>query len=184
VAGNPFNKKQEIYLLTGNTGSGKSSFLAELVRDLRSLSIPAGGFLAPSFLDYDGSRSYQILDLTSDKSLPLASRKFREGWQREGNYSFNPEALHLGIRILMDPDIGPDDIIIVDEVGPFELEGRIWAVGLDHLRSEVSCTMIWTVRKPLLDSVIRNWQIHKPVIIDIEKHSTGQACEMIFRDNS
>ena len=182
MAGSPSGRDQKIFILTGNIESGKSSFLIDIVEILGNRNYRIAGFIAPSFIDDDASRSYKFRDLSSVETIPLASRIASKGWLKMGNFYFNPEALRLGNRILMDPDICKNDLVIVDEIGPFELEGKIWADTLTHLRNSCACYMIWTVRKQLLDMVIKKWQLIDPVIIDLEHHSLDQAAGMILTE--
>jgi len=183
MAGNPLRGKQKIFILTGNPGCGKSSFLMGLVERVRNMHLHVTGFVAPSILHEDASRSYDFRDLSSGETMPLASRVISEGWLKVGSFYFNPEALRLGNRILMDPDICEFDLVVIDEIGPFELEGRIWADAVNHLLENCKCPMIWTVRKQLIQKVIHMWKLENVEIIDLETHSPDHAAGMILAAN-
>ena len=109
----PSRGNQQIYILTGDIGAGKSSFLIDLAGKIRDRDLRVAGFTAPSKVDEDSNHSYEISDLYSEKTLPLASRIFSDGWLKTGNFFFNPEGLRLGNEILMDPEISKNDIVIV-----------------------------------------------------------------------
>ena len=68
----------------------------------------------------------------------------------------------------------------MDEVGPFELEGRIWADAITAQRSMDICPILWVVRKHLIEEVISKWQLEGPVIFNIEHNSVDQAIESIL----
>ena len=180
MTGNLSAGPQQVFILTGDTGTGKSTFLADLSAILKGLDLHIGGFIARAGRGPAAARSYELMDLASARNLPLASGDPGEGWIKTGGFYFNPEALRLGNHILLDPDIDKFDLVIVDEIGPFELEGRIWSGAVTHLRKNRTRPMIWTVRKPLIEKVAVQWQLKDPVILDVEKLSPGQAAGMIF----
>ena len=184
MEGNPEGRFQKIYILTGKTGSGKSTFLGDIVVRIRSMDLCVGGFIAASIEDKKASRFYEIRDLSSSQTMPLASEEARAGWMRTGSFYFNPEALSLGYRILTDPVVCENDLIVVDEIGPFELEDKIWADAITCLLDNCSCPMLWTVRKQLIKEVTGKWQLENIEIIDIEKYSVDQAAGIILSQNT
>ncbi len=186
MARNPYGGDKQIFILTGNPGSGKSSFLLALMEIIRDRNLLAAGFIAPSVLNEDAPRSYILMDISSGETMPLASRVYSEGWQEAGSFYFNPEALNLGNRILTDPRICENDLVVVDEIGPLELGGGIWADAVTFLRDKCACSMIWVVRKRLLGKVVRKWHLGDPVIVDVETQSIDLAVKEIcsgFRAN-
>ncbi len=96
----PVNDPRPVFILTGETGSGKTTFLMKLIEELRGKALSLAGFVALSVPGDGPSGSYNILDLVSGKILSLASRKFTEGWEQIGNFYFNPEGYRWGKRYL------------------------------------------------------------------------------------
>ena len=86
----------------------------------------------------------------------------------------------MGKRILNDQEILHKDLVVVDEIGIFELDGKVWADSLSFLVRESQSNMIWVVRDTLIEKVIRKWNLQKPVIIDIERVSIVQAEKTIL----
>ena len=72
------------------------------------------------------------------------------------------------------------DLVVVDEVGIFELEGKIWSDSVSLLVRSLYNMMIWVVRDTLVEKVIKKWDIKDSVITDIEKESVRQAEERIL----
>ena len=118
---------------------------------------------------------YEIQDIQTGKTLPLASRAFIDAWNKIGNFYFNPKAILLGNKILTDPKLITNDLIVLDEIGPFELDDKIWADSVSLLLITSDCPMILVVRNKLVKKVIQKWKLQKPDIIDIEKVSVRQA---------
>lgn len=68
-----------------------------------------------------------------------------------GRFFFDPEVLAWGAEVLARRV--PCDLLVVDEVGPLELGGGGWAVGLDVLRSGDFRLGLAVVRPELLAEV-------------------------------
>ena len=93
---------RSVFIITGETGSGKTTFLLKLIEELRGKALSIAGFAALSVPEDGPSGSFSILDLVSGKILPLASRRFTEGWEQSGKFYFNPEGILMGKNILED----------------------------------------------------------------------------------
>lgn len=138
------------------------------------------GFLAPSSSIEKQNQSYEIQNIETGEKLPLASRKVTIGWIRVGNFFFNPEAIREGNKILNNPRLIDYNLIVVDEIGPFELDDKIWAESVSGLLSLSDGTMIWVVRRNLVQEVIRKWDLVNMDIIDIELFTESEAEKMII----
>lgn len=160
-------RSPHIFILTGNPGSGKTSYLNQLLVLLRKRNISITGFLAPVSSAGLQIQSYEIQNIETSERLPLAARKETPGWIKVGHLFFNPEAIIEGNRILSNPGISGYDLIVVDEIGPFELNDRVWADSVSGLLFLSDATMIWVVRKNLVQEVILKWNLKNTLIIDI-----------------
>jgi len=169
-----------VFIITGDTGSGKTTFLLELIEELRGKDLSIAGFAALSVPEDGPSGSFNILDLVSQRILPLASRRFSEGWEPIGNFYFNPDGLQLGITILEDPQIINNDLVIVDEVGPFELDGKIWAECLTRLLAARSCSLLLVVRESLVSQVMHKWSLTDAMIIEFGQWKPEKVATMIL----
>lgn len=169
-----------IFIITGKTGSGKTTFLDRLIKILRKHDISISGFLSKRSKTQEHEQVYELYLFDSHQIIPFASRVPVEGWINIANFYFNPEALKRGNGIISDSQILNKDLVVVDEIGIFELEGKMWADAISHLVSKSDKMMIWVVRDTLIEKVIEKWNLQKPVIIDIQKVSIRQAEEKIL----
>lgn len=174
--------KPTIFIITGKTGSGKTTFLDQLVKNLQKNHVSISGFLAKRSKLEENKQLYALYFLDSCKLIPFASREPLEEWTNLANFYFNPEAILCGQKLLHSPEIFKNDLIVIDEIGIFELEGKVWADSISFLVNKSQNKMIWVVRNTLIEKVIRKWDIRNPVIFNIEKTSVSQAAARILSE--
>jgi len=73
-------------------------------------------------------------------------------------------------------------VIIIDEVGPLELEGRGWASILEELMKETEMVQLWTVRESILESVMEQWSIPAERICHLGKDKIEETIKKIIAD--
>ena len=120
-------------VITGEKGEGKTTCGEEVVADLRNRGLGVGGILAPGELR-DGRRwSIDLVELTSGRRIPLATRDQSVSWPALGSFRVNPEGLAFGRAALSPEMVQGLQLVVVDEVGPWELAGEGWSNALDVL---------------------------------------------------
>lgn len=160
-------RQPPVYIFTGQQGEGKTNFLLKVLGILEEKGLKIRGIVAPGHVS-DGIRSgFSIIDLSSGASGELSSIVPSPEGSRYGPFYFRPEGLLIGQRALSFPVPEDTDLFVVDEVGLFELRGKIWAPYLDRIFECRYPPMIWTVRQRLVDKVIARWRIERPVVVNI-----------------
>jgi len=162
-----------IFILTGESGSGKTTLLNELAAVFRNNKLIAGGFTAPGTW-LNGKRSGFVLhDLLDNKEYPLAESG-KTGSAMYSHFGFFDQTLQMGNKLLATQATDPRlDILIVDEVGPFELHGMGWAPSLDILTS-AEVPQLWTVRAGLVETVAAHWNF-KPEFVFVASKESAEA---------
>lgn len=170
-----------ILLVTGSVEGGKSSFLSELVKRLKDKGVQVGGFLCPGTFE-QGKRSVFVLENIEDgKQLGMASSMEKEGWFPYRRFWFNPEAFRLG-REWLDTSLASEpQVVVIDEVGPMELEDAGWWKTLDILRDSAVPLQLWSVRERLLDEVGKRWNIPPEQVLHIEQAETDEVVERLVK---
>ena len=148
----------DILLFTGQVHSGRTRFMEAMAAGLRTRGMEPHGFLSRGEGRVERT-GYMLKDLEDESLLALAGREELPGWERQGRFYFNPEALMKGNRILEKAMDATAPVIIVDEVGPMELEGRGWAPALDRLVLLQEGIQLWMTRNRVLDRVRERWGI-------------------------
>ncbi|NTW26447.1 MAG: hypothetical protein HGA37_17245 [Lentimicrobium sp.] len=167
-----------IFILTGQSGSGKTTLLNELAEIFRNNKLIPGGFTAPGTW-LDGKRSgFMLNDLLDNKEYPLAESG-KSGAAMYSHFGFFEQTLEIGNKLLARQATDPRlDMLIVDEVGPFELHGMGWAPSLDIL-SAAEIPQIWTVRAGLVETVAAHWNFKPEFIFFAPKESAEDVFNRI-----
>jgi nucleoside-triphosphatase THEP1 len=152
-----------VYILTGETGEGKTTLLRKLTAELKEKGIRAGGILAPRLMEGNITSGYDVLDIRSGISAPFLRLTNAEilGVER---FTQIEEGYQAGLKAL-DPDNNREsDVIVIDEAGPLEMRGEGWAGRISGLLIISDWQIILVVRKSLVDGMSRKFGINDPVV--------------------
>ena len=159
-------KKSNVIIITGEIGSGKTTFISGIADLLKKSGINMGGIIAPAIYEHGEKKGYNIIDVSSDNKMLLSHTEDTEGMARVGRYFFIPEAIDFGRDSLSVERNRNSQIVLIDEIGAWELQGQGWAASLNELIINCNMPLIITVRKSFVELVIENWMFQKPLVIE------------------
>jgi nucleoside-triphosphatase THEP1 len=137
-----------ILVLAGPVHSGKTSFVRALLPELDSLGIPVGGYLSLAVGGKGRISGYDLFDLRVGRSLPFIRTEGDASWQKVGPYFLLPSGLAAAEAAILGGQ--PDELLIVDEVGPLELCGQgVWPA-LSKALGRPSFNGLLVIRESLL----------------------------------
>jgi nucleoside-triphosphatase THEP1 len=180
IAGGGRRATRRSVIVTGATGSGKTTLTAAVVEHLRARGVRVAGILAPGHLA-DGRRTgFDVVNLATGERTPLAREEERvtgphPRWSR---FAFSLEGLALG-RSALGNDARGADVVVVDEVGPFELSGGGWADALDALAGAASGGMLLVVRDAVVDPVRAKWGSAESAVYDVASASADEIADQL-----
>jgi len=125
------NVRSQLILWTGQKRSGKTTQAGALVQTARGEGFSVAGILAPSIVLGGELVGYDVVDLQQGTRAPLARRKRDSG--AVGRFTFLAAGLELGRTALGRESTRSADFIVVDEFGPWELDGGGWRKNVDEL---------------------------------------------------
>ncbi len=158
----------QVIIITGPRGKGKSTLVQELISDHSFNRFSCEGIVAKGFLNPDGTKDFILHNINGKEEITLASKNPVESFIEIGNYFFNPVALKSGKKILYHAIKKNTQVIIIDEIGPLELDDKVWAPALKLILKSFQGALILTIRENLIDEVINKFQISMPIILNIQ----------------
>jgi nucleoside-triphosphatase THEP1 len=162
-----------ILVLTGPVHSGKTSLLKNLVNDLKGRGVRVDGFLSLAVVQGGEILGYDLFDLRSGTAIPFIRKKGQRKWQRIGAYFFIPEALEKAQQKVLQR--GEENFLIIDEVGPLEIQGGgIWPALSAGLKKPSSCCLL-VVRDSILRDALKVIGSKNIEIVDIKKDKSGSV---------
>ncbi|MBC7226061.1 MAG: hypothetical protein H5T61_02365 [Thermoflexales bacterium] len=137
-----------VVLITGPRGVGKTTLCLRTVTRAKDASYACAGLLT---LSEDDRRT--VVDVrTGDRRSLTASGPTSVP---VGRYLFDPDTLAWGAGILAHST--PCDLLVLDELGPLEMAGGGWAVGMDVLREGRFSLALVVVRPELVAEVLERF---------------------------
>lgn len=176
-----FRDKPPVIILTGKIGAGKTSLLAEVAENLKKRGILPGGILSPAVTGEDGRLGYDIINIASGEKRILSRVSESENSIRVGRYSFFRDGLVFGEHALSSENLAGSKVVLIDEIGPWELEGQGWAAKVNELLLHTSFPMIWVVRDTITELVIDEWNLSNYKIFRVPETSTEEITDYVKR---
>jgi nucleoside-triphosphatase THEP1 len=174
-----FSEKPFVVIITGKIGSGKTSLLSEVAGTLQKRGIPAGGILSPA-ITADGVRiGYDIVDVATGERKELSRLSGPDSRITVGRYAFSPEGLEFGKNALSVASQGSARVVLVDEIGPWELEGQGWASKVNELLQKTSLPMVWVVRDSITELVTGEWNLTGYKLFRLPETTADEIAEFI-----
>lgn len=171
-----------IHVITGKVQGGKATFLASLVEGLRKHDLRIAGFLSRESVSGERGNGFTLVDLEGGRQVPLASLDKRKGWFGFRRLYFNPAAFIMGERWVRNGLLHSPDLVVIDEVGPMEMEGLGWWKILIHLEDLDHIVQLWIVREQILSVIKEKWRIPDENIYWITDRDQDALIERLSSD--
>ena len=172
-------------LITGSVSSGKSYLLQSIIDYLHNENTQIGGIVCPAVRDGEQKIGYQVIDISTGESMMLCNITDKNEGINSGKYYFSNSAFSFGEEAIK-RSMKNSQVIIVDEIGNLELKCQGWYDIAYHLlknmktNPQISC-IILSVRKSILNDIIKMFDISDYVIFDIDKYNSSlQVKDIIY----
>ncbi len=166
--------KSQIIIVTGPKGSGKSSFCVEMALLARAYGLDVAGVISLPRFDGSTKAAIDLMRLRTSSTRRLA---FRRDGRPPGNtlhttsWDFDESTIEWGNSSLQDAI--PCDLLVVDEVGPLEMErGAGLLAGLDALDSRNYLLALVVVRPDLVPKALKRWP--DAGVLDVSRDMLGE----------
>lgn len=110
-------------LLTGKSSAGKTTACWKALPGLRATGVKVAGFISPPLLDATGRKTgIEMVDLTSGEHRTFARVVAADEEATIGVYRLVDGAIEWAREVLAAALVADHDWLVVDEIGPLELE--------------------------------------------------------------
>jgi len=178
----PAGARPRVYILTGNQGEGKTTLLRRVVARLRNDGVAVGGILAHVCYDGDARAGYDIEDVRTGERAVLCRTDDGTASHTVGPFVFHQEGLSLGARALAGGAEHPGALVIVDEVGPLELQGGGWASAVQQLLKSDTTALLLVIRPALVKKLQHEWRFHAERVWDVSQTREEEIAGVLCND--
>ncbi len=172
-------QKSTVLIITGETHQGKTTFTQKMVSMMMEQSYPLTGFLTIKSSETDNIPSYTLKLIPQNESLPFIESVSHEKWIKFRKYYFNPEAFQIGMKHVEAGISAASKYVILDEIGPLEMENKGWAPLIENLCAQPNIIQVWVIRQHLVPLVIKKWDVGNVYVANIE-HDQAEDCLQLF----
>ena len=172
-------KKSNVVIITGEIGSGKTSLISALALRCKESGIKTGGIIAPAVYENGEKRGYNLIDVSTNRKTPLSQTNQIKGMASVGKYFFIQEAILFGREALSVQRNKDMQIVFIDEIGAWELQGQGWGTSLNELIINCEMPLILSVRKKFLELVVESWVLQNPLVIEAKDASVDEVFKTI-----
>jgi nucleoside-triphosphatase THEP1 len=164
-----------VAVLAGPVHGGKTTLLERAARAWPARGLRCTGFLSPAVTDDAGHRGYDLVELATGRRRPYLRTDGPDGAERVGPYVFVPETLARAREILR--AAGTSEPLVVDEVGPLELQGGGLWPALREALGRAEARVLLVVREELVAGVTTRLAPARPVVVDVRQPDAVQHLE-------
>lgn len=170
----------KVFIISGKQGGGKTTFLQKVLNGLRDQNIRAGGIVAEGYWKNNVRDRFELIDLKTNRRIDFCQRESNPGWEKVRHFYINPFGQSFGEKALHPDNLSEMDIVVIDEVGPFEVEGKGWATAIEDLLNNSELPMIWVVRESIVFEVLEKWGTEAVELFHIDEIKSLFAAEEIL----
>jgi nucleoside-triphosphatase THEP1 len=173
-------QKNKIYIISGNTRSGKTTFLKNIIKHIKKINpdYQTGGIIAHG-IDKNGERfGFEIENIKTGEKQLLCSRNPVENAEKTGRFYFLKQGFNFGKQAILS-NLTDLDLLVIDEIGYLELKGKGWFDAIEQVLKHENPDMIFVVRKRILEQILKLWQHIDIEVIDINNSQAEQIANNI-----
>ena len=147
---------QSIFILSGSVHSGKTTRLIKWLKDKNNVQ----GIISPII---NGKRYLVNIQSDEKRILEIDSGSSQENIIKVGTYIFDKSVFEWACKIILDAVKTNPDWLIIDEVGPLELQGEGLAKAAKKVLSNknilVGTNLVLVVRDSLMTDFLNHYNL-------------------------
>ena len=148
----------KVTIISGKKHSGKTTKLLSYISELQSNGNVCAGIVAIGHFKDNKRCAFDLVDILGNKKQEFMTTTPSLKFKKTGKFHIIPDGEKFGKTVLESETTLNADVIIIDEIGPLELEGKGWAKYLKQFL-KLDKNLVITVREQLLDDVCKEFGI-------------------------
>ncbi len=175
------SNKPTVFILSGKVNEGKTTLAKKVISDLQNRGIHIQGFFSIA-TDNLEKKSYYVEDITTGSKGILCSSQPAKGNIKSGRFYFSEEGLNHGLHVLEKALLQPNQLTVIDEIGPLEINDKGWTPAIPPLLNQPRSTHLWVVRERLVNVVIRKWSVGNVYVFNLKEDSIDEIATCIYKN--
>jgi nucleoside-triphosphatase THEP1 len=160
---------RKVFIITGTIRGGKTTFIKKLIGLLRSNKIEIGGIISERVMTGSVTTGYDIVDIETGLKADFLRQNGIAEEGMIGRFIICDRGLSRGKDVL-NSLLGHDKkLIIIDEVGLLEIQGRGWSDSITDILERSSCHLLMTVRDIYVGEVKKKWNIKEATTFNLSE---------------
>lgn len=168
-----------IIIITGQQGEGKTTWVLSLLHLLNMEFYQVGGIYSKGTWKEGMRDRFEVVDIENGSTRLLCDHVDRGSDIPFRHFYFKPDGIDHGLNALQKVKSTHPDILILDEVGGLELEGKGWSPFLDALGEHYQGVVVVVVREALVESVRERWNLAGSLIFRCTEWGPEQVFQRI-----
>jgi nucleoside-triphosphatase THEP1 len=171
--------RKPVFIISGEINQGKTSLTRDVVAELIKKGLRVNGFLTIGNTNDTSRNSYYIRDINTGFEENLCSTKIDKQKPNFGRFYFEEKAIQAGRKIIEQSLTTPTDLLVIDELGPMEINNKGWAPAIEKVVKQNAVAQLWVVRKKLVNPIMRKWNIGNVIVFELGTDSAEYIAENI-----
>jgi nucleoside-triphosphatase THEP1 len=169
--------KQQIFIIAGEVGSGKTGCIKNLIENFQKKSISVSGVYSSRIMENNITTGYNVVNISTNKSAKFLRKEGDLSQQKIGRFYIFNEGLNAGNIELQN---SYSQITIVDEIGKLELSKNGWYKSVKQLIKNSNSHLILTVRDKFVNQIIEKFGIKPVFVLNVPNENYEDSYERII----
>ncbi len=171
-------KEVPIFIVTGDLAEGKTTFVKQLLELLRKENIILDGFIAPRLMNETTTIGYDLIHITNNEMVSFLRENFNQN--DIGKFKVIEDSKEKAKNWLHPSFLSNVDLIIIDEVGQWELNDLGWKYELEMILNQLKIAQLWVVRRDFVEKVKNKWNVPHAYVFDIKNSNSLNVSKKII----
>lgn len=169
-----------VFILTGKVNEGKTNFAMQVVEKLKQGGLNPAGFFSVGNTNNHKREAYSLSNIQTGLQRELCSFEPGKEKVRAGRFYFDEQGIEFGREIILKSLNQDIDLLVIDEIGPLEINDQGWAPALEVVIKNGGFPQLWVVRESLLKPVIRKWNLGDVYVFNVSTETVEEIAGTIL----